>query len=133
MKQSISLKSIFSLVLICLFCTLINAQEKNVAKDKNKNLNIEVKGNCGMCKTRIEKAALKIKGVKYAQWDIPSNQLTLVINENKCSPQDIKKAIAAVGHDTDDFRATDEVYHSLPPCCQFRDPNSINMDHGTNH
>ena len=27
-----------------------------------------------MCKKRIENAALLSKGVKYASWDIPSNQ-----------------------------------------------------------
>ena len=35
------------------------------AQDKNKKVSFEVKGNCGMCKARIEKAALKVKGVKY--------------------------------------------------------------------
>jgi len=45
------------------------------AQEKNKKLTMEVDGKCDMCKTRIEKAALGVKGVKYAMWDIPSHEL----------------------------------------------------------
>ena len=31
---------------------------------------MEVDGKCDMCKVRIEKAALGVKGVKYALWDM---------------------------------------------------------------
>lgn len=46
-----------------------------------------------MCKARIEKASLKVKGVKYVNWDIPSKQLTLILDENKCSPLDVKRLL----------------------------------------
>lgn len=129
MNQSIYLKRIFILTIICFLGFQVQAQDK----DKNKNISLEVQGNCGMCKERIDKAALKVKGVKYANWDIPTKTISLVIDENKCTPLEIQKAIAAVGHDTDLETAPDEIYNALPPCCQFRDPNSINMDHGTGH
>lgn len=103
------------------------------AQDKNKKTTFEVKGNCGMCKSRIEKASIKVKGVKYANWDIPSKQLTLIFDENKCTTFDVKKAVALVGHDTDSTQADSTTYNNLPPCCKFRDPNSVHMDHGTKH
>lgn len=99
------------------------------AQDKNKKLTFEVKGNCGMCEDRIEKAALGVVGVKYADWDVTAKQLTLIINEKKCTPEQVKNAVAAVGHDTDLFKAADSVYNKLPACCKYRDAESAHMDH----
>ena len=45
--------------------------------------------------------------------------LHLLINEEKCSLLDVKKAVAKVGHDTDDVKATDEVYENLHSCCLY--------------
>jgi mercuric ion binding protein len=36
------------------------------AQNKNARASVEVDGVCGMCKERIEKAAIKTKGVKSA-------------------------------------------------------------------
>lgn len=103
------------------------------AQEKNKNIILDVKGNCGMCKVRIEKACQKIKGVKFASWDIASKRLSLVLDESKCSPLEVKKVIASVGHDTDETKANSEIYEKLPACCKYRDPNSVNMDHSGKH
>lgn len=92
------------------------AQEK---KDKNAKYNIEVNGNCEMCKKRIEKAAFSISGVKSAEWHIDDHMLHLIVNEKKCSITDVKKAIAEVGHDTDEVKATDEQYNNLHGCCMY--------------
>ncbi len=81
---------------------------------------VEVKGNCGMCKTRIEKAALKA-GAEKATWDTKSKMLELVISKKDLKVEDIQKAIAEVGHDTGEFIATDEAYNALHSCCKYRD------------
>ena len=94
----------------------IQAQEK---KNKNAKYDIEVKGNCEQCKKRIEKAAFSVSGVKSANWNIDDHMLNLVINEEKCSVLDVKKAVAKVGHDTDEVKATDEIYDKLHSCCQY--------------
>ncbi|MFS4417520.1 heavy-metal-associated domain-containing protein [Maribacter sp. 2307ULW6-5] len=94
------------------------------AQEKNKKLVMEVNGKCGMCKERIEKAALNVKGVKYALWDIPTHQLSLIIDERKTDPMKIKTAIVAVGHDTKELKATDEVYDNIHPCCKYREDNT---------
>ena len=44
---------------------------------------ISVRGNCGMCKARIEKAAIKTQGVKYAVWQAETEQLILLFNPKK--------------------------------------------------
>ena len=41
----------------------------------NKTEKIEVKGNCEMCESRIEKAAKEIDGVSKADWDKTTKKL----------------------------------------------------------
>ena len=110
------MKNLFFVVLISLIGFATQAQEK---KNKNAKHEITVKGNCEMCKKRIEKAAFSVKGVKSADWHIDDHILHLIINEEKCSPIDVKKAIAKVGHDTDEVKATDEDYEKLHGCCMY--------------
>lgn len=104
--------------LMLLFVTFsVEAQDK---KNKNAKYTFEVKGNCEQCQRRIHKAAFSVAGVKSAFWEIDSEVLTVVLNENKCSVQDVKKAIAGAGHDVvNEFNATKEVYKKLPKCCQY--------------
>lgn len=95
-----------------------------MAQEKNKKLTMEVDGKCDMCKNRIEKAALGVKGVKYALWDIPSHQLSLIIDERKTDPMKVKSALVAVGHDTKELKASDEAYDGIHPCCKYREDNT---------
>jgi copper chaperone CopZ len=88
-------------------------------KNKNAKYSIEVNGNCGLCKKRIEKAAFSVSGVKSAVWDVDSHLLRLILNEEKTSLLDVKKAVANVGHDTDEVKATEEIYANLHTCCQY--------------
>lgn len=100
------------------------------AQDKNRSVSFEVKGNCGMCKNRIEKTAIKLKGVKFATWSPETKQFEAVIDERKITIPNIQKRIAEVGHDSNGFTAPDSVYNKLPECCKYRDPASVHMDHG---
>lgn len=110
------MKRIVLLVLACLFSLTMVAQEK---KSKNKKVVIKVAGNCGMCEKRIEKAAYSVKGVKDAEWHVDCQDIHLVIDETKCSADDVAKAIAAVGHDTGKIKADDAVYEKLHGCCNY--------------
>ena len=103
--------------LMLLFVTVsTQAQEK---KNKNAKYEFEVNGNCEQCQKRIQKAAFSVAGVKSASWDIESHQMAVIINEEKCSLLDVKKAVAKIGHDTEEVKATDEVYAKLHGCCQY--------------
>jgi periplasmic mercuric ion binding protein len=90
-----------------------------VSKSKNAKYTFEVNGNCEQCQKRIQKAAYSVSGVKSASWNIETHQMNVVINEDKCSVLDIKKAIAKVGHDTEELKATKEDYDNLHSCCQY--------------
>ena len=98
------------------------------AQKKNAKAIIEVDGVCLMCKERIEKACLKTKGVKMADWNVETHELKIFYDERKTDLKTIQQNIAAVGHDTKDFRATDEVYEKIDPCCRYRDEKVVN-DH----
>jgi len=113
---------IFSLFLIC-FST--QAQSKKEKKNKNAKVVVEVDGICGMCKKRIETAALKSKGVKFASWNVKTHQLSLILDERKTTLKTIQKNIAAVGHDSKAIKATEEAYNTVHPCCKYRDEEII--------
>ncbi|MFQ3305947.1 MAG: mercuric ion binding protein [Polaribacter sp.] len=98
---------------------------KEVKKNKNAKVAFEVDGICGMCKKRIEIAALKTKGVKFAIWNVKTHQMNVILDERKTSLNTIKQNIANVGHDVKDFIATDEAYASVHPCCKYRDSRII--------
>jgi|TARA_B100000768_G_scaffold91308_1_gene85469 copper chaperone CopZ len=89
-------------------------------ESKSAKASFEVSGVCDMCKSRIENGAIKLKGVKYAKWDIPSNNLSIIYNSKKIKLDSIKKNIAELGHDTDKYKARLEVYESLPVCCNYK-------------
>lgn len=81
---------------------------------------IKVSGNCDMCKDRIETAAKGIPGVTFADWSPETKILQVKFDASKTNSDDIQKAIAKVGHDTEKYKAPDEVYKNLPECCLYR-------------
>ena len=85
----------------------------------NKNEKVEVNGNCGMCKTRIEKAAKSVDGVSKAEWNKETKVLELTFDDAKTNLQKVETAIAKVGHDTPLVKASDVAYNSLPGCCKY--------------
>jgi Cu(I)/Ag(I) efflux system membrane fusion protein len=74
-----------------------------------------------MCKDRIETAAKSVSGVSSADWSSETKMLHVQFEAAKASADNIAKAIAAVGHDTEKFKAPDDVYKALPECCLYRE------------
>lgn len=83
-----------------------------------KTENIPVSGNCGMCKTTIEKAAKKA-GATAANWNVKTKTLTIKYSSSTTNAAKIQESIAAAGYDTRDLKATDAAYDKLPACCQY--------------
>lgn len=110
------MKRIILILLVSFIGITVQAQEK---KNKNAKYEVAVNGNCDMCKKRIEKAALSVKGVKSATWHIDHQDLHLILDENKCTVEQVEQAIAKVGHDTEKVKATDEAYNNLHGCCLY--------------
>ena len=104
--------SLFAAILFSIFA--INTSTAQTAKTET----IKVWGNCGMCKTTIEKAAKKA-GAKTASWDEDSKELKVSYAANKTSSAKIQEAIAKSGYDTQNFTAVKSAYDNLHGCCQY--------------
>ncbi|GAB4324387.1 MAG: hypothetical protein Kow00127_17090 [Bacteroidales bacterium] len=102
------------LVLYLLGITVVFAQ--------NKIEKFKVYGNCGMCENRIEKAVKALDGVVSADWDQKTKMIEVEFDTSVVSRDQVEKAIAAVGHDTDKYKAEDQVYNELPSCCHYDRP-----------
>lgn len=113
------MKNILTIMMFFGLMFTLNAQ--TAKKNKNAKHDVHVEGVCGMCKKRIESAAFGVKGVKSATWDQNTQQLALIVNERVTDLETVEKAIAAVGHDTENFKAEDKVYDELPGCCKFKE------------
>lgn len=98
--------AVFALISSTLF-----AQEKEIT--------INVSGNCTMCKKRIEKAATSLTGVKSTDWNVKTKQATVLFDSQKVTKEQIQKNIANAGHDSEGIKAEDASYNSLPSCCQY--------------
>jgi copper chaperone CopZ len=107
------------LILVAIITFLGFSAQAQTKKNKNLKYITEVNGNCEQCKKRIEKAAFGVPGVKMANWDISSHQLTVILNEEKCSSEDLNKAIAKAGHDTKEVKAAQQDYDNLHACCKY--------------
>lgn len=129
------LSSIISLGFFLLFAFQLQAQHDHGShghKAETKKAEVQpvggvkdifmVYGNCGMCERRIEGALANVKGVHSADWDVDTKVMTVQYDDEAISLDEIKKKVAAVGHDTDKFRAEKKVYNNLPGCCQYDRP-----------
>ena len=114
--------------LLIIFTVLLTVSVNAQKKKKNAKVSIEVDGVCMMCKKRIESAALKTKGVKFASWNVKTHALSMIIDERKTDVKTVQKNVASVGHDTKAIKATEKQYNAVHPCCKYREEKVID-DH----
>jgi copper chaperone CopZ len=100
-------------ITVLLSLTVCNAQIKNSVTEK-----VKVSGNCGMCKTKIEKAG-SLKNTAKVDWDADTQMATLTYDAAKTNQDEILKRIALSGYDSEKFLAPDNTYSKLPGCCQY--------------
>ena len=110
---------------LCLFSLLLTSFLYAQTLTKSTYL---VKGDCGMCKDRIESTAKKT-GAKTANWNADSQKLEIEFDSTKTSADNILKKIAEVGHDNENYTASNEVYEKLPSCCHYeREPSFLKKE-----
>jgi copper chaperone CopZ len=110
--------SLFAAIIFSIFSIHTSTAQTNSKAPGAKSETIKVWGNCGMCKTTIEKAAKKA-GAKTANWNEDSKELKVTYSGNKTSSAKIQEAIAKSGYDTQDFTAIQSVYDNLHGCCKY--------------
>ena len=116
---------IFKIFLTVFFAVIIGVttsaqthDHSSMNKASTKTESFKVFGKCDMCKSRIEKI-VKAEGLTEAAWDAKTQMLVVTFNPSKTSKDALSKKLASVGHDTEKYRATGEVYANLPGCCQY--------------
>ncbi|MHA4807890.1 heavy-metal-associated domain-containing protein [Flavitalea flava] len=77
-------------------------------------------GQCEMCKHRIENAINRLPGIWSSNWNVDTKTVLVKYDRSKINVQKIEQVVAAVGHDTHEFRAKDEVFAALPECCHYQ-------------
>ncbi|MFM7671247.1 MAG: heavy-metal-associated domain-containing protein [Bacteroidota bacterium] len=98
--------------ILTLFAVIVSLQSM-----AQQSATFQVSGNCGMCKSRIEKAA-KEAGATDADWNMDSKQLAVQFPSGTTLAS-IQQKVAAVGHDNAGARAKDDVYNKLHGCCKY--------------
>jgi len=79
----------------------------------------KVWGNCDTsCKTRIEKA-VKAEGATSAEWNVKTKILKVTFDPAKTNVEMLSKKLAAIGHDTEKFKADDKAYNAFDDCCRY--------------
>jgi hypothetical protein len=99
------------LVIAFLFMSLVTMAQ---AKQET----IKVYGNCGMCKSHIEKAA-KQAGATSAVWNKDTKFLTLKFDESTTDSKKIQQKVAEAGYDTQDAIGSKDAYDNLDECCKY--------------
>jgi periplasmic mercuric ion binding protein len=106
-------------ILISFFAFIFgNAHSQTGSQNQPTTSEFKVYGECGMCKSRIEKAA-KVDGVTSALWDKETKILKVEFLPSKVKVETIHKNIAKAGHDTEKMKADDATYNKLPECCKY--------------
>jgi len=108
------MKQIKSIMLLLIATMALSAAKAQDVKTDT----FKVWGNCGMCKSTIEKAA-KDAGASAAVWNKATKMLKITYAEAVTSNSKIQEKIAAAGYDTKDLTAPDAAYKELPECCQY--------------
>ena len=99
--------------------TVLLSAVNSFAQIKNaKTETVKIYGNCGMCKTTIEKAG-NVKNVATIEWNKDTKMATINYDDKKTNQDEILKRIALAGYDSEKFLAPDDVYAKLPGCCQY--------------
>ncbi len=114
-----SLKLFLAILILASFGLNLSAQnQKNSPSASTKTESLKVWGNCSMCKDRIEKA-VKAEGASDATWDSKTKMLAVTFDTKKTNVDALSKKLASVGHDTEKYKAPDDVYAKLPGCCHY--------------
>ena len=87
----------------------------------------KVSGNCGMCKSKIEKAA-KDAGAKSATWNADTKELTVSYKSSSTNTAKIQEKIAEVGYDNVGFKATTAAYDKLHGCCKYERSGDVTTE-----
>ena len=98
--------------------TLLSTSVSNAQISNSKTIEVQIYGNCDMCKNNIENAG-NIKKTSIVNWNKESGIATIEYDITKTTSDEVLKRIALAGYDSQKFLAPDDIYANLPACCQY--------------
>ena len=94
--------------------------ETKATSEFQSDYSIGVKGNCGMCKSTIEKAVKGLDFVENAEWGIETKILDVeFIDSVNFDLEALNTAINQSGYETMNTTADQTAYDALPMCCKY--------------
>ena len=94
--------------------------ETKITSELRSDYSIGVKGNCGMCKSTIEKAVKDLDFVENAEWGIKTKILDVEFIDSVNFDLDaLNSAINQSGYETMNTTADQTAYDGLPMCCKY--------------
>lgn len=122
--KTVIIKAFVLSVLLLIATTSVLAQIENDLEMKSQSVEkaiadtLQVSGNCGMCKQKIEGALIGNPNIRSAVWNVESK--SLVVNHTAgISVLEIMTLVAKAGYDTEKVKAADSDYSKLPGCCRY--------------
>jgi len=101
-------------------CKKGSTAETKITSELQSDYSIGVKGNCGMCKSTIEKAVKGLDFVKNAEWGIKTKILDVeFIDSFNFDLDALNSAINLSGYETMNTTADQTAYDALPMCCKY--------------
>lgn len=97
-------------ILLTLFTGVLFAQ--------NKEITIKTSAQCEMCKKTIEDKLNYTKGIKFAELNVATKELTVKYNSSKISDKEIRSTVAGIGYHADDVKRDETAHSKLPGCCK---------------
>ena len=130
--KNIILSFIFLLAISLTSCSNKSKNQTSTTSEVSKEItpkeiSFGVRGNCGMCKTTIEKAATNLDGVSSASWNVDQKTIVVSYDSSSMNEMSIHDAIAASGYDTEKVLGNLDAYNSLPGCCQYDHEMEMNQ------
>jgi periplasmic mercuric ion binding protein len=102
------------LILVAVFTVIsVNAQKEKKVMDT-----IMTSSECGMCKITIEDGLNYVKGISFAELDVPTKKLVVKYKVSLITLEEIRILVSNLGYDADDLEANEEAYNNLPKCCK---------------
>lgn len=104
--------------IVPLFLAFLAVANSSCSETKaNASTEFWVRGNCNMCKERIETALEDAPGIARADYDLDHNMAKVEFDSTLISTKQMHKVIADAGYDTQLKSADMAAYQLLPRCC----------------
>ena len=77
-----------------------------------------VRGNCDMCKERIESGVKNISGVAKAKYNVKQEEIIVTYDTTITTRAIIEQQCAQLGHSTKAYPMNEKNHEALPECCK---------------